>query len=285
MIDVTLFGPTVVTDGVDRLTAPDLGGTKVRQLLEMLAWDLGTPLSKDLIAERMWEGRPPASHIATIESYVCVLRRRLGLGSGRRGALATTSHGYVLDPEVIRVDAVQVRDLLQVGHVVQALDLVTGDLLLDEPYAAWANDARDAFAQALADRCTRAAGQANATRDFELGVRLALQATAHSCYSEAAARELMRAYVGTGNRVRALRAYETLRKGMVDDLGLVPEAETQALHLEVLHGSDDVDRHGGADEISSLLTLLRSALESGSAAVVDRPAMHEVGRLLLARAV
>lgn len=286
MIDVMLFGPTVVVGDHLRMTGSGLGGAKVRQLLEMLAWDLGTPLSKDLIAERLWDGRPPVSHIATVESYVCVLRRRLRLDSGRRGPLATTSHGYVLDPELVRVDAVLVRDLLQPGavDVPRALDLVSGELLADEPYAAWATEARDAFAQLLADRCTSAARQANASGDFELSTRLALRATQHSCYSEAAARELMKGYVGTGSRVRALGAYEALRTRLADDLGLTPETETQALYESVLHGSDASDRHGEADEISTLLHLLRSALEAGSSAVIDRPSVYEMGRLLMARA-
>ena len=79
MIDIKLFGPTVISGAGTRLVASDLGGSKPRQLLEMLALDLGTPIAKDLLAERLWDGRPPASYIATVESYVCSLRRRLGL--------------------------------------------------------------------------------------------------------------------------------------------------------------------------------------------------------------
>jgi DNA-binding SARP family transcriptional activator len=98
MIDIRLFGPTVISGAGTRLVGSDLGGSKPRQLLEMLALDLGTPIPKDLLAERLWDGRPPASYIATVESYVCSLRRRLGLVGGRRGPLATTHHGYLLDP-------------------------------------------------------------------------------------------------------------------------------------------------------------------------------------------
>ena len=79
MIDIKLFGPTVISGAGSRLVGSDLGGSKPRQLLEMLALDLGAPVAKDLLAERLWDGRPPASYIATVESYVCSLRRRLGL--------------------------------------------------------------------------------------------------------------------------------------------------------------------------------------------------------------
>ena len=86
MIEITLFGPTVISGAGTRLVGSDLGGAKPRPLLEMLALDLGAPVAKDLLAERLWDGRPPASYIATVESYVCALRRRLGLVAGRRGA-------------------------------------------------------------------------------------------------------------------------------------------------------------------------------------------------------
>ena len=287
MIDISVFGPTVISGGGGRIAAADLGGAKLRQLLEMLALDLGRPLPKDRIAERLWDGRPPASYIATIESYVCVLRRRLGLVGGRRGPLATTSHGYVLDPELVRVDAVQVQDLLRAhdADVPRALDLVSGELLADEPYAAWATEARDSFAELLADRCTHAARQANLRGDFEVAVRLAREATRRSYVSEPAMRELMKGLMGTGCRVQALGVYESLRKDMAEDLGLGPEVETQSLYFRILRGSSEERRPQiGGDEISALLEFLRSALTADLTMIIDRPSMYEVGQLLMARA-
>ena len=75
---------------------------------------------------------------------MCSLRRRLGLVGRRRGPLATTHHGYLLDPEHVRVDVTSVRTLLggDVADVTLGLDLMSGKLLADEPYAGWANDAR-----------------------------------------------------------------------------------------------------------------------------------------------
>ncbi|HET6665730.1 MAG TPA: winged helix-turn-helix domain-containing protein, partial [Intrasporangium sp.] len=159
MIEIKILGPTVISGAGNRLVASGLGGSKPRQLLEMLALDLGTPIAKDLLAERLWDGRPPASYIATVESYVCSLRRRLGLLGDRRGPLATTHHGYLLDPEHVRVDVASVRALLggDLADVTRGLDLMTGKLLADEPYAGWANDARGAFDELLAESCTRAA--------------------------------------------------------------------------------------------------------------------------------
>lgn len=290
MIDVHLFGPLVVTGESGRLTRSDLGGTKLPQLVEMLALELGSPLSKDLIAERLWDGRPPASYLATVESYVCVLRRRLGLVGSRRGPLATTSRGYLLDADLVRVDVVEARRLLRAGvaQTRQALEVMTGELLENEPFADWAREARDAFDELLVHSCTHAAHEANAHGDFELAVLLAHEATERGYLCEPAVRELMQALVGVGDRVQALRTYETLRSGMIEELGMAPETATQAQYLTVLKGglaATPAAAHTSArDEISALLHLLRRALEADASPVVDLPAMHEMGRLLMARA-
>src|SRR3954453_9488463 len=92
---IKLFGPTTVllTDGT---AVTDLGGIKPRQVLEMLALSVGTPVTKDRLGDQLWDGNPPRPYIATLESYVSLLRRRMGVGRGRNSALATTTNGYVL---------------------------------------------------------------------------------------------------------------------------------------------------------------------------------------------
>jgi DNA-binding SARP family transcriptional activator len=208
MIDIKLIGPTVISGAGTRLVGSDLGGSKPRQVFEMLALDLGTPIAKDLLAERLWDGRPPASYIATVESYVCSLRRRLGLVAGRRGPLATTHHGYLLDPEHVRVDVTSVRSLLagDVADVTLALDLMSGELLADEPYAAWAGGARETLDELLAAGCTRAAHTANDRHESALAVRLAREATRRTYCAEPPVRELMRGLDANGERPQATRS-------------------------------------------------------------------------------
>jgi DNA-binding SARP family transcriptional activator len=287
VIDVKVFGPTVVSGAGVRLVASDLGGNKPRQLLEMLALDLGTPIAKDLLAERLWDGRPPASYIANVESYVCSLRRRLGLVGGRRGPLATTHHGYLLDPEHVRVDVTTVRTLLggDVADVARGLDLMSGKLLADEPYAAWASAARDSFDELLSVACTRAAQAANERNDSALAVRLAREATRRSYCAEPPVRELMIGLNANGERPQALQAYQTLRAAMLDELGLEPGSDTQELYLSILRGNPaEQARPTDRDEVRTLLELLSRALEDDSAMFSGMPAMAEVGQLLLARA-
>jgi DNA-binding SARP family transcriptional activator len=286
MIEIKLLGPTVITGAGSRLVAADLGGSKPRQLLELLALDLGTPSSKDQLAERLWDGRPPASYIATIESYVCLLRRRLGAVGARRGPLATTPHGYLLDPEHVRVDVITVRDLLvgDADDVALALDMVSGNLLADEPYAAWASEARGSFDELLARSCTRAAQVANERHESALAVRLAREATRRTYCAEPPVRELMRGLDANGERTQALQAYQTLRAAMLDELGLEPDSDTQDLYLSILRGNPaELVRQSDRDEVRTLVELLRRALDDDSAMFSGLPSMAEVGHLLLAR--
>jgi DNA-binding SARP family transcriptional activator len=296
MIRIKLFGPTVVEGNGVRRSAADLGGGKPRQILEMLALEPGTPVSKDLLAERLWEGQPPPSYIATLESYICVLRRRLDLGRGKTAALATTHSGYVLDPEQVEVDVAKAHALLadapdgaaaSPARVLQALELITGTLLINEPYATWANQEREAFAAQLSTACTQAARRASVQGDASTALRLARVAVHQSHFSEAAWQELMRALWRSGERSEALRAYADLRAGMLDELGVEPGAVSRRLYVAILRGSSlatarENDRH----ELHTLLRLLRQAFEAGADAD-DRsePGLREVRRLLLASGV
>ena len=252
----------------------------------MLALDLGTPLSKDLLAERLWEGQPPASYIATVESYVCVLRSRARLGHGRHAALATTTCGYVLDPKQVTVDVVEARELLVSNEpqvVARSLELVSGEMLAEDPYASWARQEREAFAHRLAGACIRAAHAANAAGDHMLALRLARAASERSYLSEPAAQALMVALAGTGERGQALLAYENLRVGMMEELGVEPGPETTRTYLATLGHRAPADERPRHEEIGALVRLLRRALEGVTDALPEEPEMAVVGRLLLAR--
>src|SRR3954468_19534745 len=112
--------------------------------------------------------------------------RARALASGRKSVLATTAKGYVLDTDAVRVDLRDFRKLVAtassgsaadvVSATAAALDLVRGELLVEEPYAAWAVRARDEFTRTLVAACAHAAQLANAIGDFEQADRLARRA-------------------------------------------------------------------------------------------------------------
>ena len=251
---------------------------KPRQLLEMLATELGHPMSKDLLAERLWEGRPPSTYIATIESYVCVLRQHARLGRGRTAALATTTSGYLLDPEQVSVDLAQVRELCAQGGVARRLRPWTsclGDLLAANPYASWARKERESFDELLAGACVRAAAEANLGGDAATALRLARRPSGRSYLSEPAVRELMVALEGTDERWQSMRVYDQLRKDMLEDLGVEPGPETTRLYMGMLR-RNSATTESRPEEFGTLLRLIRGALELEGGSRRHYPEMAEV---------
>lgn len=286
MIQISLFGATAVDSGHHHWSAAELCGTKPRQILELLALSLGTPVPKELLAERLWEGKPPASYLATLESYVCVLRRTLALGRGSHGALATTNKCYVLDADQVSVDVIDVRralDSTSPREVARGLERLDGELLASEPYTSWAIEERWAFSERLVRRCTAAAEAAGTMHDNSLAVRLARTATTQPYFSERARQELMKALFREGERAQALTVYAEMRSQMLEELGIEPGRDSQKLYLSLLKGgSHGTEPSHNRFEVLTLLRLLRQAFESGvEIDGPDEPELVELGKLVL----
>jgi len=269
MIYVKVLGPTVVEVDGDRLPEAALGG-RLRQVLEILAVNAGQPVPKEVLADHIWDGSPPPTYLGTLESYVCVLRKRLGLVGGRRSSLATRDRGYVLDGPDVRVDLEDFRTLThgaprrpedRVSTVLEALALVRGPLLAQEPYAGWAAQAREAFDQDLTETLVPAAALANEIGEYDGAKTLARAAVERHPYCEVAWQELIRAHWRSGDRGEALGAYATLRHLLLEELGEQPSRPTQELYLSVLREHDDDRQASQRQELGLLLRLLRQALE------------------------
>lgn len=105
MLHVRLFGTTGVLAGARVLGPGDLGGLKPRRILEVLAVERGRQVSKDRLVDVLWVDWPPRGHLATLESYVSLLRRRLEPDTpASRSVIRTVPRGYLLDPDATRTD-------------------------------------------------------------------------------------------------------------------------------------------------------------------------------------
>jgi DNA-binding SARP family transcriptional activator len=268
---VQVLGRTAVRSGGAGSTPVPVTGVKPRQILGILAVRLGQPIGKEELAERLWEGDPPRSYLATLESYVCVLRRQLGMPGGRK-AVATASRGYLLDPDVVDVDQALVVSALEAakrsrpGQLVagteQALAKVTGTLLASEPYLSWAEDERRAFDERLVTRCVGAAAAAQSLGEHARAEELAARAIDIDPLAEQAWVLRMRSLAATSRRLEALRTYTELRRLLQAELDIVPGPEAQELYLSLLGPEDDRRDADPTREVEALLGLLRRALEA-----------------------
>lgn len=273
MISIELFGEIRVSRDGEPCSKLQL---KQRQILAILALSPGQPVSRERLADQLWDGAPPASYLATLDSYMCVLRRAVRLEAGRSSALATTPAGFVLQADdrvevdlnwfhllARAADEGTARPALEWAE--EAVSLVNGVLLSEVPYAAWAVRAREGFARTLVGLCTRGAQRANGLGEYERASRLARLAVEHDPVCEEAWRQLMLAHWFAGGRGRALAVYAEYRASMADCLGDEPARESHELYMTILSSASGPgvgSEPPTLERIRTLLQLLRQELEA-----------------------
>ncbi|HEX5497163.1 MAG TPA: BTAD domain-containing putative transcriptional regulator [Mycobacteriales bacterium] len=251
-----MFGTTRVLDGTRVLGPGDFGGLKPRRILEALALHRGHQVSKDRLVDVLWADRPPPDHMATLESYVSLLRRRLQPGTPtRRSVIRTVPRGYLLDPATARTDldlfdelVARADDCADAGArrlLDRASALASTDLLASPDETPWAEPVRTDYRQRAVRAALRAAELALREDAADCAARLAGRALGLDLLCEAGWRLVMQAHVATGRRDAALRAYRSCRRLLARDLGIEPAPETRAVLVDLVRGQRTA--RGGRD--------------------------------------
>src|ERR1700712_4306454 len=172
-----MFGSVAVSRGAVTLGCRDFGGTKAKQLFQILVLARGEAVPKDRLADIMWGESLPVHVNATLETYVSVLRRKLmGLTADGRPLITTELEAYALPTDGYDLDLFRFDGLLQRADALQdsarrrclddALALVTGEVLADEPYSDWAIDERWRYERRVIDAAVAASAAAFDDRDL-----------------------------------------------------------------------------------------------------------------------
>ena len=260
VLRVHLFGRLLVLDGTRELTARSFSGVKPKQLFELLVLERGHSVSKERLANAVWGEQLPRNYMATLETYVSVLRRSLLPGARARDSVVLTDHGgYRVDESQLDVDldafdallarAATAAPLEALTTLQSALTLVRGTVLEDEPYAEWANAVRETYLQRRVQALIDAARLSLLSGDGTGAVQLAEQAVALNPLAEPAYQVLMTAAYSMWRQEDALQAFDRCRRLLGAELGVDPMDETVALHLAIL-------RH---EDVASLLAGLQPA--------------------------
>ena len=247
-IELRLAGTFGVIRGGTELPEREVGSRKSRTLLKLLAVERPTLVPVDRIVDVLWAGERPAAAEHNVATLVSRLRGVLG-----SGIIVGGRHGYRLagEPEVgVDLDAAarcceQAKRKLPAAPAIalaaaeQAIGLLSADIALaEEPYAIWADPAREQLRQLLRRARLTAAEAALAIGEASSAARYAEAALAADPLDETACHWYMSASAAAGEPARALVAYEALRERLAEGLGADPSPQTQELHLAILRQQD-----------------------------------------------
>ena len=269
-ISIRLIGPLRVERDGQVLTAAKLGSPKARQILEILALQLGRPVPREQIINILWRGNPPSTASATVESYVSVIRRNIQPGQAKNGPLRTDKGSYILDPKLVQVDldlferAIGTADGTKPAEaypkLVSALELASAPLLSDELTFEWAESARVRHAAQVADCSARAAEMAVKLGKTDEAVRWARQAVAAEPLNERAWTALVDGLEQGTRYIEALQAYDNCRLLFRRELDCNPGPLLQAAHARLLHCTSDEDAE--LEEVLSALICLNERVKN-----------------------
>jgi class 3 adenylate cyclase len=214
---------------VERGRALPLGG-RARALLAFFLLHPNELASSDRLIDALWGERPPETAQAALQVHVSQLRKALGADR-----IQTRAPGYLFRLEPEELDASRFEALLAQGRGRDALALWRGPALAEFVYEPWAQG-EIARLQEL-----RLAGvEERIEAELAGGRHAQLVSELEALVREQPLRErlrgqLMLALYRCGRQAEALALYQETRRLLVEELGIEPGQELQALHRQVLN--------------------------------------------------
>jgi predicted ATPase/DNA-binding SARP family transcriptional activator len=315
-VEFRLLGPVAVCDANGEPLA--VGSPRQRAVLAALLLHGGESLSVDQFVDLLWPGDAPRTAATMVHGAVAGLRRVLD--GNRRGdapqVLVTRDGGYTLQVAPEQVDAVRFERFMTAGRRLIDESPARASGLLADALGEWRSSAlagvEEHFARAAAARLEELRLQCvelHADAELRLGrqhdavARLEGLVAAHPLRERLCA-HLMLGLYRCGRQADALAAYSTLRRTLVDELGVEPASDLQRLQVSILrHGkelqladrpvvayryaalpvpvSSFVGRDRERDEVSSLLAVHRLVTLTGTGGAGKTRLAVEVTRRLV----
>lgn len=243
-----LAGSVCIERGDILIGESRLPGPQGRLAFAVLLAGRAQPISRDALAEAIWDGSPPPAWDTALRAVISKLRTLLA-DAGVEGDPIPSAFGcYQLrlptgswvdieaaDDAAHRAEAALAASDLDdaLGWALVAVAVSARPFLPGEEGAfveGWRERLRTIRVRALEVRAAILLDR----EQFPLAARDAETILLISPFRETAVQLLMRAHAGAGNPAEALRAYERTRRLIADELGVDPSPATQALFAELL---------------------------------------------------
>jgi DNA-binding SARP family transcriptional activator len=248
-MEFAVLGTLMARDGEVDCTP---SAPKLRRVLATLVLCANKLVLTETLAEELWQDHPPATAMATMQTYVYQLRKALGSdGRDRDGVIRTQTDppGYVLGVSPENVDLARFRKLLREGR--RALEEHRPDHaaeVLRQALSLWRGPA-------LGGVCSGPVLEAHAVRleeehmdalelridadlitggHRELIPELKSLTIAHPLHERFQSRLMIALYL-SARRGEALESFHRHRHILQDELGLEPNPEIQRIQQQILN--------------------------------------------------
>lgn len=234
-MDLRVLGPLEAVEDGQLLP---LGGMKQRTVLALLIAHGGKPVSTDALIDGVYGEDAPSGARRSVQTYVSNLRSQLG------DVIRSMGSGYILDPEVVTVDADLFESLAGEngdGDPDETAERLGGALAMwrGHPYAdvdgfgaipsevSRLNELRLIAVERRVEAFIAAGRHSEIVGELE-------SLTTEYPFRESFRAQQMLALYRSGRQAEALRAFEKARVYLVEEMGLDPSPELRSLESRIL---------------------------------------------------
>src|SRR5262245_55265928 len=219
---------------------------KAKKLFKLLVLSPQHQLLKDRVLELLWPDKSPEAAANNLHRTLFILRRVLQPdleNAAQSPYILFKDDILTLNPATIAwVDAEAFERLIQLGrqqhhnldHYRAALELYKGEFLPEDLYEVWAEDRRSVLQKSFVDLLKQVAAIHIERAAYQEAINNLCALLRIEPTDEGVRRELMRLYVQTGERHKALRLYQHSCQVLHQELGVEPSAQTTALYEAIL---------------------------------------------------
>src|SRR6516164_4103267 len=233
-LSIGVLGPLVIERDDCRLGKVP---KKARALIGYLAAQGGQAVSRERLADLLWpyQGSEQARH--SLRNCLLELRKALGPSAARH--LVADFANCRIQEVVVDLDRFErLARSPDRAELQAAAELYRGEFLSDfdidsEPFQEWLAAERDRTLALICDVLQRLTAAQDAAGEADAAIQSGRRLVALDPLSAFAQRALMRAYARAGRRGEALRQYKSCAETLKRELGVAPDAETQALAHEM----------------------------------------------------
>ena len=228
--------------------SPRLLSAQAQVALARLALDGEMGTSRHTLADTLWPAGLPDTWGSAQRSVISRVRRFLRDNGAAAADVESVNGRYVLRlPAEVDIDverATRLHRAAEGAHAAQdwagalesadAAAQLLRDAFLPDHDGEWVGQTRTRLAAELVSALEFASGAGRRLGRCHAAIETAQEAVRRAPLRESAHRCLIEAHAAAGNRAEALAAYQVLRNGLADELGVDPSAETVALHVALL---------------------------------------------------